>query len=632
MTRNRKSRGQKREIKISLLTSMLVMFFAALVVCIGLTIFLFSIMGKAVYAKLLANDLAPKAVDLADEAAAYLSGEHNEDTLRFIMRSSDADVVMLDTNKEPMVMIDSGADEPLPLPEGRPEGEGRPDDKPDGKPGGDITPGGDPKGDRDRGAKISAEQIEACKALYDEVVDEHADEFIKYDKNLGAVAAVPILGENKEIFGALFLIKPLDNISERSKTLVIVLALAAVISFILMLVPIFLMTRWLNSPLKKLNAAAKDFSSGDYSGRVESHGSQELRQLGDTFNLLAENLEKNIGDLTYERNRLRAILDGLGEGIVGFDGKGELIQYNSSAAWLLGADPDADISDLPLFGRVKELAGRVIGEGEGMADVIDCSDRFIKVSVAPIDVSEGQAAGAVALLLDITEAERLEQTRRDYVANVSHELRTPLASIRGIADMLNDDLVKSEEDKHRYYGYILKESIRLSTLINDLLELSRLQSGGVALSMRRVELYELILDVADRMTASASDRNMSIELAVEEGVYYANSNPDRLEQIMVSLMDNAVKHGTQGGVVTAGLIDSGEKWEIYVENPAEIEQKDIDHLFERFYKADTAHTGEGTGLGLAITEEILRLMGETISVRCENGIIRFNFTVSKYVK
>ena len=123
---------------------------------------------------------------------------------------------------------------------------------------------------------------------------------------------------------------------------------------------------------------------------------------------------------------------------------------------------------------------------------------------------------------------------------------------------------------------------------------------------------------------------MTVRIDVPEGNYLANSNPDRVEQVLVSLMDNAVKHGKEGGEIVVGIGETGDKWKISVENPADIERKDLEHLFERFYKADIAHTGEGTGLGLAITEEVLRLMGETIRADYEDGVIKFTFTVAKY--
>ena len=131
------------------------------------------------------------------------------------------------------------------------------------------------------------------------------------------------------------------------------------------------------------------------------------------------------------------------------------------------------------------------------------------------------------------------------------------------------------------------------------------------------------------MSDAASARDMRIILDMPEGVYYARTNADRIEQVLISLTDNAVKHGRQGGEVRIGITEAGDKWQVYVENPAEVDEKDLDHLFERFYKADIAHTGEGTGLGLAITEEVLRVMGERIWTDYDGENIRFTFTAER---
>jgi signal transduction histidine kinase len=257
------------------------------------------------------------------------------------------------------------------------------------------------------------------------------------------------------------------------------------------------------------------------------------------------------------------------------------------------------------------------------------ADRRISIAVKPIYEDSGSLCGAVALMRDVTESERLEQTRRDYVANVSHELRTPIASIRGLAEALDDGMVTEPADRKRYYGYILHESMRLSSLIDDLLELSRLQSGGVAFSKLKTELYEILYDVADRMNESALQRGKTVTLNVPEGEYMAFTNPDRFEQVLIALTDNAIKHGDDECEVSIdmGVSDDGESYILTVSNPAEVDERDLEHIFERFYKADKAHSGEGTGLGLAIVSEVLNLLGEKIRVTSDMGMIRFSFTV-----
>lgn len=613
---NKKS---KKDVKISLMASMLLIFLSALVVSISLTIILFAIMGRSVYSRVLANAMCPQARMLADATAKLFSGKIEDEDFRYTIHSSETTVIVLDEKGLPYAFSEPHRDELIPR-----EGEMRP-------PNGEFGPIGDGRQNESPIADKAGKYFEYCQSRFSEAVNAaRYSEFIEFSSELGAVVALPVTDGEGGAIGALFMIKPLHDINETAHSVQIVLIISSVIVALLMVIPIYLVSRWLTDPMRKLNAAAGEFSKGDYSGRVEPEGSREIARLGETFNGLADNLQSTIGDLVVERNRLRAMLDGLGEGIIAYDTDGRVMQSNSSAVRLLNGDPDSDITDLPEYGNVERIVRESIEADCGRVGKFNCGERVIRVSAASIEEENGNVAGAVALLMDMTEAERLEQTRRDYVANVSHELRTPLASIRGIADMLNDGLVSEEADKQRYYGYILKESIRLSTLINDLLELSRLQSGGVALRMIRMELYELFADVCDRASEHAAAHGMSVKLLVPEGRYYARSNPDRMEQVLVSLLDNAVKHGTEGGEITVGMEESGDKWLIFVENPAEIDGRELAHVFERFYKADTAHTGEGTGLGLAITEEVLRLMGESIRVRYDGGLIRFTFSAAKY--
>lgn len=220
------------------------------------------------------------------------------------------------------------------------------------------------------------------------------------------------------------------------------------------------------------------------------------------------------------------------------------------------------------------------------------------------------------------ELSALEQTRRDYVANVSHELRTPIASIRSLAETLNDGIVTDEQERNRYYGYILRESSRMGSLINDLLELSRLQSGGVALEREPFDLNALLTEITEDMAlaASYSDIGLSYEPA---SLPLCDSNADRVKQVLVALMDNAVKYAPDDTAVRVNASSACGMITVTVTNPGHIADEDIPHLFERFYKADKAHSGNGTGLGLAIAKEIVTLLGGAIGVRNTETDVEF---------
>jgi len=214
---------------------------------------------------------------------------------------------------------------------------------------------------------------------------------------------------------------------------------------------------------------------------------------------------------------------------------------------------------------------------------------------------------------------------------VSHELRTPISSIRSLAETLNDGLVTAEEDRSRYYGYILRESLRLSRLINDLLELSRLQSGAVALEKSAFNLCDAIEEVVDQMGMTAAYSGIQVKTEFRCSAPLAvRSNRDRIEQALVALLDNAIKFARDEGtiVVDTTLAEDGARAIVSVRNTGHIDEKHLPHLFERFYKADAAHSDGGTGLGLAIVQEVLHQLGESIEAANEGENAVFRFTVA----
>jgi signal transduction histidine kinase len=229
-----------------------------------------------------------------------------------------------------------------------------------------------------------------------------------------------------------------------------------------------------------------------------------------------------------------------------------------------------------------------------------------------------------------TASARLEQTRRDYVANVSHELRTPIASIRAMGETLQDGMAKSEDKKNLFYHNIVRESLRLSRLVDDLLELSRLQAGTAAMQKVCFDLQEILQNVADTYGYAAEDDGVTFLLSdCPRATLPVYSNPDRIEQVLVILLDNAVKHTPQGGTITLSAQATDRQVMVSVINSGvTIPPDDLPFIFERFYKIDKAHSEGGNGLGLSIAHEIIRGLDENIRVESANGITRFIFSIS----
>lgn len=449
--------------------------------------------------------------------------------------------------------------------------------------------------------------------------------------SVGIVIGVPIYDGSNRVIGAVILIHRGSAIQDRLNGLGLQFGLLMFAILLVALIPSILVFRFVTKPIRAVSETAIEMANGNLDARAIPRGSFESQHLAESFNMLADALRSNIDHLIIERNRLSTVLDGIGEGIIAVDRQGVITHYNSAALKLLGGTENDQPASLAAYSSAAEIIMLSLDTDKKAKNIVGISDRLLHVSSTPIYEANGTLCGAVTLLSDITESERLEQTRRDYVANVSHELRTPLASIRSLADALCDGIITEDVDRARYYGYIQRESIRLSNLIDDLLELSRLQSGGVAFTKGRIELFEIAYDVADRMNEMAHKRGKSVRLGLEEGEYYANTNAGRIEQVLIALTDNAIKHGMDGCSVDIDVSISADEssYLFSVSNPAEIDRSDLDHIFERFYKADHAHTGEGTGLGLAIVSEVLNLLNEKVTVDYSDGIIRFTFTVER---
>ena len=390
-------------------------------------------------------------------------------------------------------------------------------------------------------------------------------------------------------------------------------------------------------PVAKLRDAAVAMADGHLETRADENVDGELGQLGKALNHLSDQLSRNMYTLIVERNRLRNMLNGLSEGIVAIDADGRLTHTNPALGRLIPRAksgrhfPDARMKTIP-DETIWADFDNVIATGETVTRNLESKDMILRMTVTPIRDELDAIAGAVGLFSDITQMERLEKTRRDYVSNVSHELRTPLTAMRALVEPLRDGLVTSEADRQRYYGIILREIMRLSRLINDQLELSRLQSGTLSIQKTKMTIDDLVYDVCDRYAAIAEEHGLKLRVNTDftkcPPVY---TNADRLEQMMIILLDNAIKYTEKGSVNVSARWDD-EKVVISVNDTGiGIDEQDLPYVFDRFYKVDKAHSGKGSGLGLSIAKELLRQMGEDIRVTSEKGKgTQFSFTVHRH--
>ena len=378
-------------------------------------------------------------------------------------------------------------------------------------------------------------------------------------------------------------------------------------------------------------------AKGDLDARADERVPGELGELGKALNNLSYQLSRNMYLLIIERNRLKQMLNGLSEGIVAVNAKGRVTHRNPALERMF--PPEAQ-EHPPRDERLKLIPDRdiwadfdrVVSEGKVVTRNLETPERVLRVVISPLVDEIGTTAGAVGLFSDITQLERLERTRRDYVANVSHEMRTPLTAMRALIEPLKEGMVTTDEARMRYYDIILREIMRLSRLINDLMELSRLQSGTLAIRTERMKLGELVDDVCERYRSIAEDHDITFHEETDfSKVPAVVANADRVEQLLVILLDNAIKYTPEGGTVSlAATWDEARVTLIVKDTGIGIAQEDLPYVFDRFYKVDKAHSGMGSGLGLSIAKELLKWMGEDIWVKSELGKgTQFGFTLRR---
>ena len=369
-------------------------------------------------------------------------------------------------------------------------------------------------------------------------------------------------------------------------------------------------------PARIITEMAGRLTEGELVTLPENLPGKDVQEIAGALNYMSRTVTRAIGDLKYEKETMSLILEGLNEGILAVDEKGAILHENAAAWQLLGGEETEACRAVKACLLEKHEENHWEQKFTFGSRVL-----YFAVSRLPQDEKTGKSRGSVALIRDITEQERLERTRHDYVANISHELRTPLASIRGLGEGLRDGLVTDEADQKRYYGIIVQEVTRLSRLVNDMLELSSLQSNPAAFEMERVDPNELIYDLHDRNGSLFTEKQIAFERSLpDDPLPDIRSNEDRLSQVLTIFLDNARKYTPEGGTVTVGAEQTEEGIRFFVRDTGIGMDEETQRLaFERFHQAERGRSDKGSGLGLSIAREVLQKMGVEIKVKSAPG-------------
>ena len=452
------------------------------------------------------------------------------------------------------------------------------------------------------------------------------------------VVRIPVTIEGNPYY--LFSLSYLEGYNTLTNKYLNILLLSTFMAAAMMLVPAYAFVSRMVLPIQEINEIAMEYGKGNFDVRADESHKGEIGELGQSFNFLADRLSKSISDLTTERNQLQDIFDVISDGIVVVDNNAVPVTTNKAIHKLFERADKSNLFTERLqlipFDDVWKDFEECIATGETKTRQIDNRDYAYQCTIIPkYDSTDNSTIiGATGFFRDIFEEQKNERFRQDYVANISHELRTPLQTLRGLIEPLSDGMVKKEADRQRYYQIILNETMRLSRLIDDMLELSKLQSRTLAFKMFPFNLNNLINSIEIRFKPIMNEAGIKFSVQNNFGTLpTVMGNPDRVEQILVILLDNAKKYTPSGKSITivTDYIEAEKKVYVSVADTGQgIHEYDIGHIFDRFFKADRARGKKGSGLGLSIAKELLTYMGETITVnsKYEEGST-FTFTLTK---
>ena len=376
----------------------------------------------------------------------------------------------------------------------------------------------------------------------------------------------------------------------------------------------FLLSKTITTPIENIRTRAQMVAAGDFSHRLDIQSNDEIGELTATFNHMADRLHDTLEEIQGERDKLGTIFLHMTDGVTAFNAEGKLIHMNPTAENLLGATFQEDAHFNDVFEGIDAPTPIAAGEQGFVQMELDRMGRTLSVLFAPYGENE---RGIIAVIHDITEQRKLDEARREFIANVSHELRTPLTNVKSYTETLIDAAGELPTDTEvKFLSVIAGETDRMTRIVKDLLTLSKLDCGKMDLHFHRFSMQHMVESVYNAMVLEAGNNGLELTLNIRGKMPDMNGDRERLEQVVINILSNAVKYTPSGGhiVLSAARRDEGHVMIRVKDDGMGIPKDDIPRLFERFYRVDKARSRAkgGSGLGLAIAKEMVEAHRGTI--------------------
>ena len=439
-----------------------------------------------------------------------------------------------------------------------------------------------------------------------------------------ASPAMTINGEVKYVIYARMNASSMqESLAQTTRTIIVAVFLALILAVLMA----YVFAKTLTGPIHQLTVKAKILAEGDLKQTVEVYSEDEIGQLAESFNYMASELNKTVGEAFREKNKLEAILHNMTDGVISFDKSGNITHANTVAAEMLEVDK-LDFN-LDMFTRKYDLElddqGRDIEDGMAvqLQYTFPVGEKFINASFSPYFNETEEIEGIVVVLQDITKQKKLDNMRKEFVANVSHEMRTPLTTIKSYTETLMYGALEEKDMAMDFLNIINTEADRMSFLVRDLLQLSRFDNKQVQFKFTKVYINELISENVrqNKIHAENKKQNLILELWPDDDAYVV-ADRDRINQVINNITTNPIKYSPEGATIRIYVTEDKSYYKINVSDTGMgISKEDLPRIFERFYRVDKARSRAmgGTGLGLAIAKEIMEGHDGKLTAESEYG-------------
>ena len=461
-------------------------------------------------------------------------------------------------------------------------------------------------------------------------------ESTRYSTTLGQkmmYVAVPISHQG-EVLGIARVSLPLTAVESLVHRVTVSIIAATAIAALLGILAAWVIARITTRPIRKLTIASRKIASGELEQKITIEARDEVGELAHAFNEMSSKLKEMVETISGDRARLATILDNMADGVIMTDIEGNISMANNAAGKLFEIK-NTDMANRHLIEVVRdheidEVLKLCLKTAETQSAQYESgtSKRYLRVIAIPI--AHDELSDSLLLFQDLTELRNLQTTRRELIGNISHEFRTPLAGIKAMVETLRDGAVDDKKVARDFLTRMDDEVERLTQIVAELTELSRIETGKAELSLEPVNLNLLIEEVIIQLSHQVERQQLSVDKKFAADLRSVQADKERVRQVVVNLIHNAIKFTSPGGKITVATQAHGGSVTVDISDTGiGIAKNDLPHIFERFYKVDRARSGGGTGMGLAIAKHVVEAHGGKIRVQSEEGKgSTFSFSLS----